>query len=68
MKPEEIYAALVAKNEGDPEKLSAYLDEETNTLWILTGERVMTALWSPDHMLKYMSEKEINNFIMNTIK
>lgn len=68
MQASKIYDLLVEKNHGKPDLPNAYLDEETNTVWILLGKGRMLTFWCPDNSLENMSEKEINDFIADILK
>lgn len=64
----QIYAALLEKNNGDPnDPTNCYVDEETNTIWILAGEAKMKAFWSPTHIFKYMTDEELNAFLVEVL-
>lgn len=63
MQASKIYDLLVEKNHGKPDQPEAYLDTDTNTVWILIGVGRMLTFWCPDKSFEDMSDKEINDFI-----
>ena len=67
MKASKIYELLVEKNEGKPDQPEAYLDKDTNTVWILIGEGRMLTFWCPDKSFEEMSDVEINDFITDIL-
>jgi hypothetical protein len=67
MKASKIYDLLVEMNEGKPDQPEAYLDPDTNTVWILLGEGRMLTFWCPDRSFEEMSDKEINDFITDIL-
>lgn len=63
MQPSKIYDLLIEKNQGKPDQPEAYLDPDTNSVWILLDEGRMLTFWCPDKSLEEMSSEEINDYI-----
>jgi|1185.fasta_scaffold21418_5 hypothetical protein len=63
MTPQEAYAKIVEENGGVAPETGLYIDESTNTLWILTGRNQVLAIWEPTHMFKDMTRTQLLRFI-----
>lgn len=63
MTPQEAYARIVEENDGVAPEHGLYIDEDTNTLWILTGVNRVLAIWEPTHMFKDMTRAQLLKFI-----
>jgi hypothetical protein len=70
MTNEEIFRMLLAQKleQGEPEYMEMYVNQETNTIHVLVADDHMLMIWSPDTMFKYMSDVEINEFLTKKLK
>lgn len=67
MTPREAYDKIVEKNDGVVPEADWFIDEDTNTLWILTSMKQVLALWEPTHMFKDMTQPQLLKFIRDNL-
>ena len=59
----DVYDILVEQNRKDPDNRQAWVDLETNTIWVLGGENTLYRFEAADLVFKEMTEQEIKDLV-----